>query len=127
MATKVFYRGYSTSAYLSTGSLSIRDIQLVKLDLLTHIFTKKGSRVKMSNYGTTIPDMPFELITDALVERIYDELETVFKYDPRVEMLDLAVTPYHDLNTIMAAAVLKYIEFDVVDVLNIEFNDTTIR
>lgn len=127
MATKVFYKGYSTNAYLSTGSLSVRDIQLVKLDLLTHIFTRKGSRVKMSNYGTNIPDLPFELITDDLVEQIYDELETVFRYDPRVEMLDLAVTPYHDLNTIMAAAVLKYIEFDVVDVLNIEFNDTTIR
>lgn len=127
MAKKVFYKGYSTNTYLTTGSLSIRDIQLVKLDLLTHIFTRKGSRVRMVNHGTTIPDLPFENITDDLVQNIYDQLENVFRYDPRVELLDLVVTPYHDINTIMAAAVLKYLEFDVVDVLNIEFNDTTIR
>lgn len=127
MAKKVFYKGYSTNTYLTTGSLSIRDIQLVKLDLLTHIFTRKGSRIRMANHGTTIPDLPFELITDELVQEIYDQLENVFRYDPRVELLDLIVTPYHDINTIMAAAVLKYLEFDVTDVLNIEFNDTTIR
>lgn len=124
---KIFYKGFSTNAYLETGSMSVRDIQLVKLDLLTHIFTKKGSRVMMSNYGTTIPDITFELITDELVENIYGELKSVFDYDPRVELVELIVTPYHDLNTIMAAAMLRYIEFDVIDVLNIEFNDTTIR
>lgn len=81
----------------------------------------------MVNHGTTIPDMTFELITDELVDSLFDQLKMVFDYDPRVELLDLVVTPYHDINTIMASAVLKYIEFDVVDVLNIEFNDTTLR
>lgn len=127
MASKVYYKGYSSNTYLSTGSFSVRDIELVKLDLLTHIFTKKGSRVMMVNHGTTIPDMTFELITDELVDSLFDQLKMVFDYDPRVELLDLVVTPYHDINTIMASAVLKYIEFDVVDVLNIEFNDTTLR
>lgn len=127
MPSKIYYKGYSTNTYLKTGSFSVRDIELVKLDLLTHIFTKKGSRVMMCDHGTTIPDMTFELITDDLIDDLYDQLKFVFDYDPRVELLDLVVTPYHDINTIMASAVLKYIEFDVVDVLNIEFNDTTLR
>lgn len=127
MPSKIYYKGYSTNTYLSTGSFSVRDIELVKLDLLTHIFTKKGSRVMMANHGTTIPDMTFELITDELTDSLYDQLQYVFDYDPRVEVLDLVVTPYPDINTIMASAVLKYLEFDVVDVLNIEFNDTTLR
>lgn len=124
---KTFYKGYSTNTYLATGSFSVRDIELVKLDLMTHIFTRKGSRVMMCNHGTSISDMTFELITDELVETLYDELKYVFEYDPRVNLIDLIVTPYHDINTIMASAVLHYIEFDVTDVLNIEFNETTLR
>lgn len=81
----------------------------------------------MVEHGTSIPDLLFETITDDLVETIYDELKRVIKYDPRVQLLDLVVTPYHDINTIMASVVLNYIEFDVVDVLHIEFNDSTIR
>lgn len=127
MADKIYYKGYSSAAYMETGSLTVRDLQLVKLDIVTHIFTRKGSRVKMADYGTRIPDMPFELITEELLDELYGELETVFQYDPRIELLQLTVTPYYDLNTIMAAAVLKYIEFDVVDVLHLEFNDTTVR
>lgn len=127
MSEKIYYKGYSTNTYLSTGSFSVRNIELVKLDLLTHIYTKKGSRVMMVDYGTTIPDMTFELITDELVESLFDQLKFVFDYDPRVELLDLVITPYHDINTIMASAVLRYIEFDVVDVLNLEFNDATLR
>lgn len=124
MADKIYYKGYSSAAYLETGSLSVRNIQVVKLDLLTHIFTRKGSRVMMCNHGTNIPDMVFEHITDDLLSQLYDELETVFKYDPRVELLQLTVTPYYDINTVIAAAVLNYLEFDVVDVLHIEFGDT---
>ncbi len=80
----------------------------------------------MADHGTIIPELPFEMITDELVDTIYDELKRVFDYDPRVNLVDLVVTPYHDINTIMAAAVLYYIEFDVVDVLNIEFNENTV-
>ena len=126
MGSKIYYKGFSTNTYMSTGSFSVRDIDLVKLDLLTHIFTKKRSRVMMADHGTIIPELPFEMITDELVDTIYDELKRVFDYDPRVNLVDLVVTPYHDINTIMAAAVLYYIEFDVVDVLNIEFNENTV-
>lgn len=127
MSGKVYYKGYSTNTYLATGSFSVKNVELVKLDLITHIYTKRGSRVMMTDHGTTIPEMTFELITDELIENLFDQLKRVFDYDPRVELLDLVVTPYHDINTVMASAVLRYIEFDVVDVLNLEFNDATLR
>lgn len=125
--SKVFYKGYSTATYMTTGSLSVRDIELVKLDLLTHIFTRRGSRVMMSKYGTSIPELTFDMITEELLDKLYGELKAVFDYDPRVKLIELVVTPYPDINTVVAAAVLQYIEFDVIDVLNIEFNDTTVR
>lgn len=120
------YRGFSSFEYQRSGSFAVKDIDLVKLDLVTHIFTRKGSRCRMPNFGTTIPDMPFEMIDDDLLNDLHSELKTVFDYDPRVELLELRVIPYHDINTVMASATLRYIEFDVIDVLNLDFNESTI-
>lgn len=120
------YRGYSSFEYERTGSFTVKDIELVKLDLLNHIFTRKGSRVRMPRYGTTIPDMPFEMIDEDLLEDLHTQLTEVFEYDPRVQLLQLQVIPYYDINTVMASATLRYIEFDVVDVLNLDFNESTI-
>lgn len=120
------YRGYSSFEYERVGSFTVKDIDLVKLDLLNHIFTRKGSRVRMPQFGTTIPDMPFEMIDESLLEDLHSELTAVFEYDPRVKLIELRVIPYHDINTVMASATLLYVEFDVVDVLNLDFNETTI-
>lgn len=120
------YRGYSSFEYQRSGSFSVKDLELVKLDLITHIFTRKGSRCRMPDHGTTIPDMPFEMIDEDLLEDLHAELKTVFDYDPRVELQELRVIPYYDINTVMASATLYYKEFNVVDVLNLDFNETTI-
>lgn len=79
----------------------------------------------MPRYGTTIPDMPFEMIDEDLLEDLHTQLTEVFEYDPRVQLLQLQVIPYYDINTVMASATLRYIEFDVVDVLNLDFNEST--
>lgn len=120
------YRGFSSFEYQRTGSFTVKDFELVKLDIVSHIFTRRGSRCRMPEHGTTIPDLPFELIDDDLLETLHDELKYVFDYDPRVELLELRVIPYHDINTVMASATLRYIEFNVVDVLNLDFNELSI-
>ena len=45
------YNGYSTVGR-SGVNFSLSDIELVERDLLNHIFTKKGSRVMMPDFGT---------------------------------------------------------------------------
>lgn len=80
----------------------------------------------MPNHGTIIPELTFEMIDEQLIETIYSEIKTVIDYDPRVQLLSLTVNPYPDINTVIAAAVLRYIEFDVVDVLNIELNESSV-
>lgn len=119
------YRGFSSFEYQRTGSFSVKDIELVKLDIVTHIYTRKGSRCRLPDHGTIIPDLPFEMIDSELLETLHSELKTVFDYDPRVELLELVVVPYHDINTVMASATLRYIEFDVIDVLNLDFNQSS--
>jgi phage baseplate assembly protein W len=115
------YRGFSTINYSGSGEFSLKDIELVKRDLLNHIYTEKGSRVMMPNFGTRIPLMVFEP-NDAQTRAIIEEdLREVFDYDPRVRLINLSVVQLPDNNAIIALADLLYIEFNVKDVLRLEF------
>jgi phage baseplate assembly protein W len=120
---KNLYRGYNSWEFEKNKSFKLKDIELVKSDLLNHIFTKKGERVMMPNWGTQIPEMVFEPLNENTVDVVYDELEYVFNYDPRVEIQKLKVTPNYTTNSIQANAQLWYVELNMSDTieLNIEF------
>lgn len=124
MATQ--YHGFSSAQYLSTKqNMTVTGIAAVKRDLMNHIFTRKGERLMMPRFGTTIPDLTFEPIDDTTVQEVRDQLTYVFNYDPRVRIVDLAVYAVPDMNGIIASAVLQYVELDAVDRfdLHIEFNN----
>lgn len=116
------YKGFSSFEFQSKGTFRLNDIELVKLDLLNHIFTRRGERIMEPDFGTSIPDLPFEPLTDELVELVEDELTEVFEFDPRVELLDLRVVPAEDQNALTAATLLRFIEFNVTDTLNIRID-----
>ncbi len=117
------YRGFSSFEFENTGSFRINDIELIKLDLLNHIFTRRGERVMMPTFGTIIPDLVFEPLDEETIDQLESELREVFDYDPRVELLDLVVTPDIDSNAVTAAVRILCIELDTVELmnLNIEF------
>lgn len=120
---KVIYKGFSTHTYnVPGGSFSLTNIDLVNLDILSHIYTEKEERVMMCDFGTNIPLLAGEPLTELLMEDIHDELERVFDYDPRVEKLQLTITPYYDANSVVVTAVLRYIELNVVQDLNFTLN-----
>jgi len=119
LARTGLYKGYSSFEFEASGSFRLIDIELVKLDLLNHIFTRKGERVNMPRFGTSIPDLVFEPLDEETTDIIESELTFVFEYDPRVELLDLTVTPNADGNSITAAARLLYIELDTEDLMNL--------
>lgn len=123
MARKGLYKGFSTEQYLKTKSFQVNDVEIVKTDLLNHIFTRRGERVMLPAFGTTIPELVFEPLDNDTLDVLEDELRTVFNYDPRVRLLDLDVQPDFDTGSVTAAARLYYIELDIVDqlTLNIEF------
>lgn len=116
-----FYKGFSTRKYHDSGTeFEIYNIECVKEDLLNHIFTIKGERVMMPEFGTRIPLMTFEPNDEESQGIIEEDLRNVFNFDPRVELLALTMLPDEDRNTIIAIAKLKYIEFDVTEDLRIE-------
>lgn len=120
---KGLYRGYSSFEFESNKTFKLRDIELVKLDLLNHIFTKRGERVMLPDFGTIIPEVLFEPLTAELVDAITEEIVRVINYDPRVELIDIQSNPDYDRSTVSVAANTFYVELDLVDnfELNIEF------
>lgn len=117
---KNIYRGFSTHDWENRKTFSLTNIDLVKRDLLNHIYTLKGTRVMMPGFGTRIPMLTFEPNDEETRLIIEQDLREVFNYDPRVKLLGLSVLNLVDNNAIVALADLLYVEFDVRDTLRIE-------
>lgn len=116
---KGLYCGYSSYEYQNNKSFSLTDIELVKLDLLNHIFTRKGERVMMPNFGTRIPDLAFEPLDNYTLSILDEDLRAVFAFDPRVELMALNIIPIPDSNTVIASAKLLYVELNMQGSLDI--------
>jgi phage baseplate assembly protein W len=138
MAAK--YKGFTTTNYGSYNyaapsqptdlsgqstvtNFSIVDIDLVKRDLLNHIFTRRGERVMMPTFGTIIPDLVFEPLDEVTISLVEEEVVTVIKYDPRVDMVNITTVADYTNNSIVVSTLLLYIEFNITLEfnLNIEF------
>lgn len=83
---RTLYRGYSTVG--ATKSFRLFDTDLVKQDILNALNTKKTERVRNANYGTTIHDSVFEIGSDELAGRLFEEVVTIINSDLRVRILD---------------------------------------
>lgn len=113
------YRGFST--FGAKKNFHLKDQELVNRDLLNHIYTLKGERVMMPAFGTRIPLMAFEPLDKKTLEAIEEDLRAVVDYDPRVQLVAIAVRALSDNNAVLAVVDLKYVELDVTDTLRIEF------
>lgn len=114
------YRGFSFAGWKKRGRFQLTDIELVKRDLLNHIYTIKGEHRYMPGFGTRIPLLTFEQADEETMAIVRADLLEVFNYDPRVKLIDLKVICLPDNNAIIGLADLLYLEFNVRDVLRIE-------
>lgn len=115
MATENLYRGLSFRNFSKNKSIKLYDVDLIKKDLLNHIFTRRGERVKMFTYGTRIPDLVFEQLDDIALTVITEDLNAVASSEPRVNLVDLRIVPLYDRNVVIASLVLYYVELDFTD------------
>lgn len=118
MATGL-YRGFSSHEYQTKKMFGIKDLELVKIDLLNHIFTRRGERVMTPTFGTRIPDIAFEPLDEVTLMIIEEDMRSVFNFDPRVKLVELTVTPNYDENSVVASATLYYVELNMTDRLHI--------
>jgi phage baseplate assembly protein W len=118
---KIFYQGFSTRTYADSGTEFIRlNIDVINEDLLNHIFTIKGERVHMPDWGTRIPLLQFELNDPYTQQVITEDLTAVFSADPRVELVALDIITAKDSYALIASCKVNYLEFQVTQDLNIE-------
>ncbi len=115
MAIENLYRGLSFRNFSKNKSIKLYDVELIKKDLLNHIFTRRGERVKMFTYGTRIPDLVFEQLDDIALTVITEDLNAVVSSEPRVNLVDLRIVPLYDRNVVIASLVLYYVELDFTD------------
>lgn len=120
----ILYKGFSFAKWKDRKRLALYDFELVKRDLLNHIYTIKGEHRMMPGFGTRIPLLTFEQADQETMDIVRADMNEVIAYDPRVKLIDLKVLCLPDNNAIIAVADLLYIEFDVRDVLHIEIPPT---
>lgn len=115
-----FYNGFSTKNYEQYGGgFSIFNVSCIEADLLNEIFTIRGERLYMPNYGTRIPILTFEPNDANTMAVVQQDITNVINNDPRVILLNLSVLQLPDSYAILAVAQIKYIEFNVTKDLNI--------
>ena len=114
------FKGFSTVDQ-AKPPYKLRDLELVKQDLMNHIHTRRGERVMLPNFGTNIPLYVFEPKTQATLEAIESELLEVFDADPRVQFIGMNVTEKEHLVEI--AVELQYVPGDISDVLYLNFTE----
>lgn len=128
MNDKQIYRGLSFMRYKDKKTLTLSGIELVKQDLLNHIYTRWRERIMMPKFGTRVPDMPFEPLTSDLLYNLRSDLLRVVDYDPRVELRvtsynnGIRVTPFYDENIVVASIDLWYVELDLSETLDIKLD-----
>ena len=117
---KAYYKGFSTRNYEETGQLfSVYNVQCVEEDLMNEIFTIRGERLMMPTYGTRIPLLVFEIGDKETMDIIREDLTTVVKNDPRVQLVSMSIVPLPDRNAMTAVMKINYLEFDVTQDLMI--------
>jgi phage baseplate assembly protein W len=117
------YRGFSTADFFTGGrkTFMLTEQELVKRDLMNHIYTIPGERVHLPNFGTRIPLLAFEPLDEKLIQIVREDLTKVIEYDPRVQLVAMSVNAVPDNNLIMAFVDLRYLELDVTETLKLEF------
>lgn len=116
------YRGFSSEMWLTSygKTAKLSNLDLIKRDLLNHIYTIPGERVMMPDFGTRIPLLAFEQNDQVTAGIIKDDITMVINYDPRVQLIDIAILPIPDKHMIIALVDIQLTGTEVQDTLRIE-------
>lgn len=122
MVKKAIYRGFTTTraAEDPRNGFQISNIDVVNRDILNHIYTAKGERVMHPSFGTRIPLLAFEPLDSKTLMIIEEDLRAVVDFDPRVQLIEIAVLPLPNSNAVAAYMDLKYLELDVTETMKLE-------
>ena len=93
--------------------------ELVKLDLLLHLNTRKGERDMDPEFGSIIWDLLYETRDPILVDKIRSDMNRVVSSDPRLSLKDIQISM--DDRTITVDMILLIKPHDSVSELSFTF------
>jgi phage baseplate assembly protein W len=115
------YRGFSTVS-TNTQNFALYDFELIKQDLLNSFHVRQGERLMNPTYGCVIWDLLFEPLTDDIKELVLQNVNQILNSDPRVQANNVIVTTYD--TGIQIEAVLTYVQYNLQEQLQIQFDQT---
>jgi phage baseplate assembly protein W len=115
------YKGFSSKE--TTKNFKLYDIDLVKQDLISHFYIRKGEKLENPDFGTVIWDILFEPFTEEVKEIITKDIEEIINYDPRIQVNEITIDSTEQGIRIEASIV--YIPFNVNEKMTFNFDKTT--
>lgn len=118
---RIKYKGFSSRHFVEKGTFRVTDKELIKDCLLNHIFTSSvlGERIMMEDWGTSIPNLPFEQLDEETILSVVEEIQRVFAMDPRVSLISVNTTSDENTNSLTLECRFTYVEFMGIDSLNV--------
>lgn len=113
------YKGIST-VNPSSKNFKLRNIELIKQDIVNHFHIRLGEKLERPEFGTIIWDVLFEPLTDGLKDAIVKNVNDIINYDPRVQARDIVVDSYE--NGIQIYCELTYLEYNISEQLRFTFD-----
>ena len=117
----ITYRGFST--YNRYKKFRLTDFELAKQDLFNHFHIRKGEKLMNPDFGTIIWNVLFEPFTEEIKTAIVEDINTVVKYDPRINVDSVEVTQYD--YGIQVALELTYIPSDQTGLMKMRFDQNS--
>lgn len=123
MVERVFptgvFRGYS-SYNKTRPNTEVHDIELVKINILNHFYTRRGERVMRPQFGTIIWDLLFEPFDEIVRDQILSDIDRILSLEPRAELLSSDVIENeHGLRINLE---LNYIPYQAIGSFSVDFD-----
>lgn len=113
--------GYSTVN--QNKKFTLTDTDLVKQDLLNAFNIRMGQLPGVPGFGTNIHDFIFDPQDQSTTAGIYQEVQRVCAYDPRISVEDIQVFPWD--NGFLLQLQITIVPANVTEMLNVLFNADT--
>lgn len=113
--------GFSTlGVEKSKPDYSYYDYDIAKRDLINRLYTRKGERLMLPEYGTIVWDMLMEPMIDANIDKIRFDIKDNVENDPRFNFMNMALTEYP--NGLSIQIILEYIPTRTVEEISLNFD-----
>tara|TARA_Y100000389_G_C17343702_1_gene454718 strand:- start:227 stop:670 length:444 start_codon:yes stop_codon:yes gene_type:complete len=113
------YKGISTVSS-ETKNYRLRNIELIKQDIVNHFHIRMGEKLERPEFGTIIWDVLFEPLTDSLKEAITQNVNDIINFDPRVQAEEIVVDSFE--SGIQVYTTLTYLDYNITEQLRFTFD-----